>query len=115
MAEVEKVCDRVIFVNNGKIIADGTPATLARSIETSHLKLRIDSGMEKAAAYCDRLHVSYRSSGAHIVIDLSEKRIPEFLRDLMGQGITYDEISIQEASLEDYFLQVAHTNFSEKI
>jgi ABC-type multidrug transport system ATPase subunit len=33
MAEVEAVCDWVIFINHGKIIDDDTPTNLARKIE----------------------------------------------------------------------------------
>src|SRR5438105_5019190 len=29
MAEIEEICDRVIFINKGKIIADDTPENLA--------------------------------------------------------------------------------------
>src|SRR3989339_104612 len=36
MAEVEEVCDRVILINNGKIIADNTPDKLAKTIEICH-------------------------------------------------------------------------------
>lgn len=38
MAEVEQVCDRVIFINHGKIIADDTPAKLAKSINKESLE-----------------------------------------------------------------------------
>ena len=41
MAEVEEMCDRVIFINKGKIIADDTPDNLARSIQIAHVELLI--------------------------------------------------------------------------
>ena len=32
MAEIEKVCDRVIFLNHGKIIAEGSPIEITNAI-----------------------------------------------------------------------------------
>lgn len=47
MAEVEEVCDRVILINNGKIIADNTPNKLAKTIEICHVELNIPDGLKR--------------------------------------------------------------------
>lgn len=106
MSEVEEVCDRVIFIDRGKIIADDTPDNLARSIEVSHVKLFIKDGLKRTAEMCQRETISYQIEGRYIIIDLKERNIPEFLRGLMNQGVYYDEITIDKPTLEDYFLQV---------
>ena len=106
MAEVEEVCDRVIFIDKGKIIADDTPANLARSIETCHVGLFIRDGLKRIREYCATRGIPHRIEGRSIVVDTTERVIPEFLRDLMDQGILYDEISIEKPTLEDYFLEV---------
>ncbi len=41
MAEVEELCDRVIFINHGKIVADDTPENLASTIEMCHVFLLV--------------------------------------------------------------------------
>src|SRR3990167_753069 len=41
MSEVEEICDRILFINNGKIVADDTPENLMKSMDTSHLRLVI--------------------------------------------------------------------------
>ncbi|MBI3420820.1 MAG: ABC transporter ATP-binding protein [Candidatus Sungbacteria bacterium] len=107
MAEVEEVCDRVVFINNGVIIADDTPAHLVQSIKTSHVELLIRDGLKRVSEYCGQSAIPYRTDGRRIVIDIDEHAIPEFLRTLMDRGIIYDEISIDKPTLEDYFLQVA--------
>jgi len=106
MAEVEEVCDRVIFIDKGKIIADDTPDNLARSIEVSHVKLFIKDGLKRTVELCQKETISYRIEGRYIIVDLNEQDIPEFLRGLMSQGVYYDEITIDKPTLEDYFLQV---------
>lgn len=108
MAEVEELCDRVIFINNGKIIADDTPEKLAKTIEVSHIELLIKDGMEQVITYCKNNNLPYTTPAKKfIIIDVNEKKIAFVLRELMDQGITYDEISIEKPSLEDYFLQMS--------
>lgn len=107
MAEVEEMCDRVIFINKGKIIADDTPDKLARSIQTAHVELLIKDGLKRTIEYCTARKLSYHLQQRTIVIDVKEKKLAEFLRDLMDHGVVYDEISIEKPTLEDYFLQVA--------
>jgi ABC-2 type transport system ATP-binding protein len=108
MAEVEEVSDRVIFINKGKVIADDIPENLAKSIKTSHVELLINDGFKKTIELCKEMHVSYKIQGRHIIVDVKEKSIPEFLRYLTNRKIHYDEISIEKPTLEDYFLYVAN-------
>ena len=105
MAEVEEVCDRVILINNGKIIADNTPDKLAKTIEICHVELNIPDGLKRTIEICQSKKVVYKLEGRYIIIDLKEKEIPVFLRELMDKGVFYDQISIDKPTLNDYFLQ----------
>lgn len=105
MAEVEEVCDRVILINNGKIIANNTPDKLARTIEICHVELNIPDGLKRTIEICQSKKVVYKLEGRYIIIDLKEKEIPVFLRELMDKGVFYDQISIDKPTLNDYFLQ----------
>jgi len=105
MAEVEEVCDRVIFINKGKIVADDTPEKLAKTIEICHVELIIKDGLKRTIEYCQNHGYQYKLSGRNIIVDVKEKEIAEFLRGLMDKGVYYDGISIEKPTLEDYFLQ----------
>ncbi len=105
MAEVEEVCDRVILINNGKIIANNTPDKLTKTIEICHVELNIPDGLKRTIEICESKKIVYKLEGRNIVIDLKEKEIPEFLRTLMDKGVSYDQISIDKPTLNDYFLQ----------
>lgn len=106
MAEVEEVCDRIIFIHGGKIIANDTPENLAKSIQVSHVELHIKDGLKEINEYVEKRNISHQKKGRDIVIDVNEKDIPDLLKDLMKHNIIYDEISIEKPTLEDYFFQV---------
>lgn len=114
MAEVEQVCDRVIFIDKGKIIADDTPENLAKSIETCHLELSVKDGLKRTVEYCEKKKLNHKIEGRYIIIDVKEKEIPQFLRDLMDIGVFYSEISIEKPTLEDFFLEVAGKEYENK-
>jgi len=108
MAEVEEVCDRVVFINNGKIVADDTPANLAKSIDVCHVELVIRDGLKRTIEKCQKEGLTYEITERDIIVDSKEKQIPNFLRELMDMGVYYDQISIEKPDLEDYFIQLAH-------
>ena len=105
MAEVEEICDRVIFINHGKIIADDKPENLAKTIEICHVELNVADGLKRTIEICEKENKKYKLEGRYIIIDLKEKDIPDFLRKLMDIGVFYDQISIEKPTLEDYFLK----------
>lgn len=109
MAEVETVCDRVIFINKGNIVANDTPGNLAKSIEISHVDLFVKDGLKETIDFCEKKNLTYEIQGRYITVDVKEKNIPEFLRELMDRKISYDEISIEKPTLEDYFLHIIST------
>jgi ABC-2 type transport system ATP-binding protein len=105
MAEVEELCDRVIFINHGKLIANDTPENLAKTIEISHLRLMVaQENILKLIELCGKANLKHEQSGLYVMIDIKEREIPNFLRTLGEHKIEYEEISIERPSLEDYFL-----------
>lgn len=83
MREVEEVCDRVIFINKGKIIADDTPYRLAQTVEISHIDFLIKDGLKRLQEYVATRGLSYKIEGRYISVSIKEKLIGDFLRDIM--------------------------------
>jgi ABC-2 type transport system ATP-binding protein len=106
MAEVEEICDRIIFIHGGKIIANDSPENLAKTIQIAHVELHIKDGLKRLDEYATTRNLIHHKKGRDIVIDVNEKDIPDLLKDLMQHEIVYDEISIEKPTLEDYFMQV---------
>jgi ABC-2 type transport system ATP-binding protein len=106
MSEVEEVCDRVVFIDKGKVIANDTPANLARSIEVCHIDFLVTGGISALRKHCGKKGIACRVEGRRARVDVPEKGIARFLQELTKAGVSYDEISIDRPTLEDYFLQV---------
>lgn len=105
MAEVEEVCNRVIFINGGKIVANDTPQSLAKTIKVSHLELRFDEGIDIVTKFLDAKSLKYRKHNKYLTIDIDEMEIPKLLKKLLDKKLSYSEISIEKPTLEDFFLQ----------
>lgn len=107
MDEVMELCDRAIFLKNGKIIADDLPKNLARQISTYRLHLTLADRLEDATLLAHQMRFPCEQDHRTIIVKLEEAEIPIFLNRLMKEGITYSGIRIQEPSLEDYFCQIS--------
>lgn len=106
MSEVEEMCDRVVVINRGKIIDQGTPEKLIKSISRCEVELKIIDDFTKAAAFLKDRKVPFHQNKFSFTIPLEEKNVAELLTLLTYSHITYQEISIKKPDLEDYFLQV---------
>ncbi len=107
MEEVMEICDRVIFLKNGKIIADDKPGLLASSVAQFRVRLVISQGMEKAIEIGKRQGYALKSEGNLFEVTMQEEKIPPFLEMLSSEKITYASIKIDEPSLEEYFLHIS--------
>lgn len=107
MAEVTELCDRVIFLNKGKIIAEDTPEKLAKKMGTCKINLMIIDGQKRTLEWCQKEKINAFISGRYVNIEIKEKEIASFLSKLADIGVEYDEISIDKPTLEDFFLKTA--------
>jgi len=107
MEEVAELCDRIVVLKNGNIIADDLPKNLANSVSSYRLRLTIIEGMEQTAAIAEKQGIAVQIDHHTITCSLDEKEIPKFLHLLMQAGVSYASIQIEEPTLEDYFLKIA--------
>lgn len=104
MAEIEELCDRVIFMNHGKIIDENTPESLARKIPVVRVRLMMKDGQKRTVTYARKRHLGVSVSDRHVVLETDEKGVAKILNDLATLGVEYTEISVEKPTLEDYFL-----------
>lgn len=107
MSEVEEICDRVLVLKNGNIIADDTPENLAQSIANSRVNLIISNGLDKVLSYLKQYQLPYSLEKHTLTIEIHEKKIANLLTEFAHKGIVYSQISIDHPTLEDYFLNIA--------
>lgn len=105
MAEVEEVCNRVIFINHGKIIDEDTPEGLTKRISHIKVNLLIKYGLDRAMKFVKKNHWKTDIDGKHILIKVEEEEITWLLAGLAENGVKYSEISIDKPSLADYFIK----------
>lgn len=107
MEEVMEICDRTIFLKQGKIIADDLPENLARSVSAFRVRLVIVDGLKRTIAIAESQNLKYMIDHRSIEIFMEEDKVPPFLNALSQIGVAYANIKIEEPSLEDFFLQIA--------
>jgi ABC-2 type transport system ATP-binding protein len=106
MAEVGEVCDRILFLQHGKIVADDLPGNLAKSVATSLVQLQVGDGMKRTVAVAERLKMSYKIEHRTIELQLDESQIAILLSALAEVGVIYTNINILRPTLENYFLHM---------
>lgn len=109
MPEVAQVCDRVLFMKEGRIVADDLPEKLARSVLPSKLSLQVGDGLKRTLAITEKLGLKYQIEHRLIQLELDETQIASFLSSLAHAGVVYTHIAIKEPSLEDYFLHMVRS------
>ena len=107
MDEVAALCDRVLFLQKGKVVADDRPEQLERSVSSCRLHLIIGDGLKRTIALATQKQFTYTVDYRTIAIAMDAAQIPSFLTALARADVSYTSIRIEEPSLEDYFLTMA--------
>ncbi len=106
MEEVSQICNRVLVLKNGAIIANDTPQNLALSVSRARVHLVTDNP-EGLMAYLQGQGITHSKEDSTVTIELDEQAIATLLTGLAVQGITYSQITIDTPSLHDYFMSIA--------
>ena len=114
MDEVTEVCDRVLVLQKGTIIANNTPEQLAASVKNSHIHLLVTKNQDDLEKYLVENGYLYAKMGQTFDIEINEHKIGQFLHEIAKREVWYEQISIEKPSLEDYFLQVAQASRNAK-
>lgn len=113
MDEVSQLCNRVLVLKQGTLIANDTPNALASRVSLARIRLTILHGMEIAVHYAQRHALEYSVDRTTFTIDIGEDKIGELLTHFAHAFIGYTHVAIVKPSLEDYFLHIARTSAKE--
>ncbi|MBR2704803.1 MAG: ABC transporter ATP-binding protein [Clostridia bacterium] len=111
MEEVEIICDRVIILDKGKIIAQGTNDDLK---ELASIKERItveakeldDAHLNKIKSLPEVNDVSYEDGILKISYQNEKNNLENIIDYLKGNGIKYSKIYSERPTLNDVFLEL---------
>ena len=105
MEEAEALCGRVAIIDQGKIMAIGSPASIVAGLGLhATLKATIDLPLEAVRALPDATSVRY--TGQHLEIQSASPQttLPALHQLAAQHGKVVTEIALRQPSLEDAFL-----------
>jgi ABC-2 type transport system ATP-binding protein len=107
--EADSLCDRILVIDNGELVAEGTPDSLKSRVSGDGVTVGVAEESVPAAA-----EVAERLPGAHEVtavdgavtfrVPRGDTAMPELLRALDTAGIALTSIQVQRPTLDDVFL-----------
>lgn len=111
MEEVEIICDRIIILDKGKIIAKGTTdelKTLAKLEEkiTVEVKNISEETLKEIKEFKTVLDLSYQGNTLVIVYKKGKDNLGELIDYLHEKKITYSKIFSERPTLNDVFLEL---------
>jgi ABC-2 type transport system ATP-binding protein len=115
LQEVEAICDRVIVLNQGKLVADGESANLiageALQRQTIHLEFSKSVDRDLLQSVAGIHHVKEISSKEFIVEGTSEKDLREiFFQMAAEKNLSLVSLQKKENSLEEVFRKLTEKN-----
>ncbi len=110
MQEIEEMCDWVVFLNYGKVIAENSPENLVKSSAETKLELLIKDKNSKLEKILTDKKMVFENEKFIYKINIAENNIANFLTILAREEIEYQDIDIIKPDLEDYFLSIAGGN-----
>jgi len=110
MEEAERLCDRIVIIDHGRIIADDTPQGLCRLLPVSNiLTIELEGGADGLRLEELQNFPGVRSAALHNgtlrvgVSDLAAET-PRVLQWLVDRGYPYRHVASERADLETVFL-----------
>ncbi|MCM1371266.1 MAG: ABC transporter ATP-binding protein [Clostridium sp.] len=109
MEEVEILCDRIIVLDKGKLIAEGTPDSL-KSLTNIEEKIRVEVGnindelVDKIKKFKTVDSVAFNEGTLLITYKKGKNNLGELIDFLNQNKVTYDKIFSERPTLNDVFL-----------
>ena len=109
LAEAQELCDRVIILRRGRVVADGTPAAVANAAALP-TRLEIEVDVEHADAAL-RIAAAAASGTARdlgegrLGVDgLDRKAVSRLVAELVAAGASVYQVTPEQATLEDAYV-----------
>jgi ABC-2 type transport system ATP-binding protein len=117
LEEADSLCDRVMIMDRGLIVADGTPGELKRQAAGDSVALTVSSDAgdgaagwagQRALALLGRTSfvrdVTLDGDDLHLYVEDGKAALPELFRVLDSERISVRTVSLSEPTLDDVFL-----------
>lgn len=118
--EADALCDRVLVIDHGRLVASDTPDALKRQVAGDLVVLEVEQAgsVERAATALAALVPGSVADVAGLTVSL---RVPEAGRELAGllraldrEGVALDSIEVRRPTLDDVFLTLTGRSLREE-
>ena len=111
--EADQLADRIAVLDQGKVVAEGTPDELKRRIPGGHIRLQFAdaSGLESAARTLGEVARDDNGFTLRVPTDGSVQSLKSVLDQLDHEAIRIDDLSVHTPDLDDvFFALTGHPN-----
>ena len=102
--DIEEICDRVVFLKEGKLVYDGSVDQLLRSGQDVDYIVKYRTHNEVTLSTEIKNHQSFPES--LFKVRVSEKNKTQLISELVGQGVDITGIDLIKPSLEEIFYHI---------
>jgi ABC-2 type transport system ATP-binding protein len=103
--EADALCDRISIMDNGEIVASGTPADLKREISGDIVRVGLPVGAVAAATQAlESYKTETYDDSVRLYVEDGATAIPQILRALDAAGVELGTVELHRPSLDDVFL-----------
>ncbi|HET7490054.1 MAG TPA: ATP-binding cassette domain-containing protein [Acidimicrobiales bacterium] len=117
LEEADALAHRVGIINAGRLVAEGTPAELKRSVGTDVIVARVDgdTGAARAAVAGVAGVTGVDARGAELVVSAADgaAAVGPVAVALDGCGVPVRDITLRTPTLDDVFLELTGTHITE--
>lgn len=101
MDEAERLCDQLLIVDHGKIIAEGSPRQLLRQhFDYSYVCLNDEDFQQNDNALPEKI---VRANGQ---VELETRSVEQTLKQLMAMNVNLNSLRVRSPTLDDLFLKL---------
>lgn len=114
--EADQLADRIALLDQGKLVAQGTPDELKRLIPGGHIRLQFTdaSGLEAAAHLLGESGRDDNQLTLQVPTDGSVRAVRALLDQVDQQGIKVDSLSVHTPDLDDVFFALTGESDKQK-
>ncbi|HEV7555808.1 MAG TPA: ABC transporter ATP-binding protein [Kofleriaceae bacterium] len=105
--EADALCDRILIIDHGKIVAAGTPAELKRRISGDLVTFEVDDIERARTVLGDRPEardVTAVERGLRVTVDHGDQQAVPLMRALDDAHVKVSSLHVAHPSLDDVFL-----------
>ena len=118
LEEADALADRVGIISQGRLMAEGTPAELKRSLGNDVIIAQVDGQSDEAKAAVENLEgvVDVDSSGGEVIIQVvnGAAHISDVALALNERQVQVRELTLRTPTLDDVFLSVAGARMEQE-